>query len=131
MRYSKIGQAEDYTVNLSGRKKNKCNNNNNNNNIAENGEEFNGAKKYKSDKLAEILSLPQGTFKNFPSIQIRGNREIIIDGCTGLLSYAQDSILLETKYCRIRISGRALNLNNLTKNILAIRGFIKNVEFNM
>ena len=93
--------------------------------------EFDGEKKYKPDKLAEILSLPQGTFKNFPTIQIRGNREIIIDGCTGLLSYSQENILLETKYCRICISGRSLNLNNLTKNILAIRGFIKNVEFNM
>jgi len=112
----------DYTVNLFDKKtkKNKFDNFN-----------FDEAKKYKPDRLAEILSLPQGTFKNFPSIQIRGNREIIIDGCTGLLSYAQDNILLETKYCRIRIYGRALNLNNLTKNILAIRGFIKNVEFNM
>jgi len=89
------------------------------------------SKKYRADKLAEILSLPQGTFKNFPSIQIRGNREIIIDGCTGLLSYEQEKILLETKYCRICILGRSLTLNNLTKNILAIRGFIKNVEFNM
>ena len=96
-----------------------------------NAEKADISKKYTSDKLAEILSLPQGTFKNFPSIQIRGNREIIIDGCTGLLSYGQEKILLETKYCRISISGRALNLNNLTKNILAIRGFIKNVEFNM
>ena len=87
--------------------------------------------KYKADRLAEILSLPQGTFKNFPSIQIRGNREIIIDGCTGLLSYEQSKILLETKYCRICISGRTLTLNNLTKNILAVRGFIRNVEFNM
>ena len=84
-----------------------------------------------SDKLAEILSFPQGTFKNFPSIQIRGNREIIIDGCTGLLLYEQDIILLETKYCRISINGRTLTLNNLTKNILAVRGFIKNVEFTM
>jgi len=84
-----------------------------------------------SDKLAEILSFPQGTFKNFPSIQIKGNREIIIDGCTGLLSYQQDLILLETKYCRISITGRTLTLNNLAKNVLAIRGFIKNVEFNM
>ena len=88
-------------------------------------------KENNSDKLAEILSLPQGTFKNFPSIQIRGNREIMIDGCTGLLSYEKENILLETKYCRISITGRALNLNNLTKNILAIRGFIKNVEFTM
>ena len=88
-------------------------------------------KENNSDKLAEILSFPQGTFKNFPTIQIRGNREIIIDGCTGLLSYEQENILLETQYCRINISGRTLTLNNLTKNVLAIRGFIKNVEFNM
>ena len=95
------------------------------------GAEFDEEKKYKPDKLAEILALPQGTFKNFPAIQIRGNREIIIDGCTGLLSYSQENILLETRYCRICIHGRSLNLNNLAKNILAIRGFIKNVEFNM
>ena len=84
-----------------------------------------------SDKLAEILSFPQGTFKNFPTIQIRGNREITIDGCTGLLSYQEENMLLETKYCRISIIGRTLTLNNLTENVLAIRGFIKNVEFTM
>jgi len=91
----------------------------------------NPEKKYKPDKAAEMLGLPQGMFKNFPCIQIRGNREIIIDGCTGLLSYAEDDILIETKYCRIRIAGRTLDLKNLTKNILAVRGFIQNVEFNM
>ena len=85
----------------------------------------------KPDTAADILGLPQGTFKNFPSIQIRGNREIIIDGCTGLLSYAEDNILIETKYCRINITGRELSLKNLTQNILAVRGFIKSVEFNM
>ena len=88
-------------------------------------------KKYKSDKLAEILSFPQGTFKNFPTIQIRGNREINIDGCTGLLSYTKENILLETKYCRINITGRTLTLNNLARNVLAVKGFIKNVEFAM
>jgi len=85
----------------------------------------------KTDKLAEILSFPQGTFRNFPTIQIRGNREIMIDGCTGLLSYSPDNILLETKYCRININGRTMTLNNLTRNVLAIKGFIKNVEFAM
>jgi len=102
-----------------------------NKNIAEADGLFKENKKHKPDKAAEILGLPQGTFKNFPSIQIRGNREIIIDGCTGLLSYAEDNILIETKYCRIRIAGRNLTLKNLSKNILAVRGFIQNVEFNM
>ena len=88
-------------------------------------------KKYRPDKLAEALAFPQGTFKNFPTIQIRGNREITIDGCTGLLSYEQDNILLQTKYCRINIIGRRLALSNLTKNTLSIKGFIKNVEFTM
>jgi len=91
----------------------------------------NDKKENNLDKLAEILSFPQGTFKNFPSIQIKGNREIIVDGCTGLISYEKENILLETKYCRINITGRTLTLNNLTKNVLAIRGFIKNVEFTM
>jgi len=91
----------------------------------------NSDKLEKTDKLAEILSFPQGTFNNFPAIQIRGNREIMIDGCTGLLSYSPDDILLETKYCRINIAGRTLTLNNLTRNVLVVRGFIKNVGFTM
>jgi len=85
----------------------------------------------KPDRLAEILSFPQGTFTNFPTIRIRGNREITIDGCTGLLSYAQENILLETRFCRISINGRNLTLNNLAGNILAVKGFIQNVEFAM
>jgi len=83
------------------------------------------------DKLAEILSFPPGTFRNFPTIQVRGNREITIEGCTGLLSYENENIMLETKYCRINIIGRALILSNLSRNILVIRGFIKTVEFAM
>lgn len=83
------------------------------------------------DKISRALALPEGTFKNFPTIEIRGNREIMIDGCTGLLSYGAENILLETRYCRIKIIGRALTLNNFTRNVLAVRGFIQNVEFNM
>ena len=100
-------------------------------NIFKNIKDIFDNKKYKPDKIAEALSFPQGTFKNFPTIQIRGNREITIDGCTGLLSYEHENILLETKYCRINITGRTLTLSNLTENVLAIRGFIKNVEFTM
>ena len=85
----------------------------------------------KVDRFSKILALPEGTFKNFPTIEIRGNREITIDGCTGLLSYAAENILLETRYCRIKIFGRSLTLNNLSRNILAVRGFIQNVEFTM
>jgi len=85
----------------------------------------------KEDKFSRILALPEGTFKNFPTIEIRGNREITIDGCTGLLAYGAENILLETRYCRIKIIGRSLTLNNLTRNVLSIRGFIQNVEFTM
>ena len=85
----------------------------------------------KEDRFSKILALPEGTFKNFPTIEIRGNREITIDGCTGLLLYAAENILLETRYCRIKIFGRSLTLNNLSRNILAVRGFIQNVEFTM
>ena len=85
----------------------------------------------KTDRLAELLSFPQGTFVDFPVIQVRGNREITINGCMGLLSYSHENILLETKYCRISINGRALTLSNLAENILAVRGFIQNVEFTL
>ena len=93
--------------------------------------DINSVDKKGHDQVADILGFPQGTFKNFPTIQIRGNREIVIDGCTGLLSYADDDILIETRYCRIKIAGRNLSLKNLSKTILSVRGFIKNVEFNM
>lgn len=87
--------------------------------------------KQKADNLSRFLSFPEGTFKNFPTIQIRGNREINIDGCNGIVLYENESIILETRYCNINIRGKHLSLRNLTKNILSVQGFIKNVEFTM
>lgn len=88
-------------------------------------------KKKKTDFLSEFFALPADTFANYPSVHIKGNREIIIDGCTGLLNYSEENVVIETRFCKINIAGRSLNLHNLSDKIISIRGFIQKFEFTM
>jgi len=85
----------------------------------------------KTDFLSEFFSFPADTFVNYPSVHIKGNREIIIDGCTGLLNYSVDNVVVETRFCKMIICGRSLNLHNLSEKIISIRGFIQKFEFTM
>ncbi|GHV12326.1 hypothetical protein FACS1894219_05010 [Clostridia bacterium] len=85
----------------------------------------------KSDKIADLLSFPEGSFRDFPTIQIRGNRNIWVDGCASLLSYSTENIILDTKYTKISVAGTNLTLHSLSGGVLAVKGYISGVEFKM
>ena len=88
-------------------------------------------KKQKIDVVTEFLALPVDTMRNFPTIQIRGNREIVIDGCNSLLSYDSASVVIDTRFCRIDINGKELKLRNFNDKIISVKGLIRKIEFNM
>ena len=88
-------------------------------------------KRHGVDKISDALLLPVDTLRNFPTVQIRGNRETVVEGCRGLLSYERECVLLETKFCVIEIQGRELILRTLAAGMLSIKGYISKVEFKM
>jgi sporulation protein YqfC len=75
--------------------------------------------------------LPVALCPNLPIIEIAGNREISVEGCTGVLKYEKDNIKINTKAMIISISGRSLQLKFLSSSSLIIEGTVLSLEFIM
>lgn len=82
-----------------------------------------------SSKLNNILNLPPHITTNQPQFQLSSNRELVIEGCFGLVDYSSEMITIRTsKYC-VTIYGRGLTLQYLEQTIVQIKGFITKLEF--
>lgn len=68
---------------------------------------------------------------NLPFFEITGNKEITIEGSTGVLKYENDNIKINTKTMVVSVSGRNLKLKYLSSSALIIGGTILSIEFIM
>ncbi len=86
-----------------------------------------------SDKILERLSvtmdLPAGAVTGLAHIEAEGNREIIIDGCKGVLEYGDRAICLNTGKLRVRIRGCDLTITALQNGQAIVKGIIDCIEF--
>jgi len=64
-----------------------------------------------------------------PQFQFKGNREVIIDGCKGILEYDDTVVRITTGRLSLRFMGRNLSLKCLSDNSAVITGRITSVEF--
>ena len=79
------------------------------------------------------------TLKNSPisfatensNIEMRGNREVKIEGCKRILHFSDDNIKISTKGMIINFFGKNLTIKCMTLDSLLIQGFINNIEFNI
>lgn len=63
------------------------------------------------------------------NIEIRGNREIKVEGCKRILSFSDDLIKISTKGMLINFHGKNLTIKCMTPDSLLIQGFIINIKF--
>lgn len=63
------------------------------------------------------------------NIEIRGNREIRIEGCNRILSFSDDLIKISTKGMLVNFHGKNLTIKCMTSDSLLIQGLIINIEF--
>ena len=68
-------------------------------------------------------------FSEFPEFNLRGNREVVIEGSRGVLHYSEEIIRLNTSIGLVSFEGRNLNLKCISSSELIINGFITKVEF--
>ncbi|MCH5202360.1 MAG: YabP/YqfC family sporulation protein [Oscillospiraceae bacterium] len=73
--------------------------------------------------------IPATLQSNLPVAEITGNREITIEGSTGVLKYESDNIKVNTKAMVLSVSGRNLKLKYLSSSSLIIGGTILSLEF--
>lgn len=66
---------------------------------------------------------------NAPCIELSGNRELLIEGSKGVLSYSADSVRVNTGGMIVNIAGRELDLRCISDSALIIDGFIMSLSF--
>lgn len=80
-------------------------------------------------RVEQALELPGGTLSKEVRIELRGDRQAIIEGCRGIAQYGEDSISLRTESGVIRFMGRDLTMNCLAGREAVVMGKMLSVEF--
>ena len=65
------------------------------------------------------------------NIEMRGNREVKIEGLTKILIFSDDNIKVSAKRMIINFLGKSLTIKCMTLDSLLIQGFINNIEFSV
>jgi len=79
--------------------------------------------------LGEMFDIPRAAVSGEMQIELAGNTEAIVTGCTGVLEYDEGVVRLSGKSINVRFTGRRLLLKALTRESAIVEGFIMNMEF--
>ena len=66
---------------------------------------------------------------SIPIIEFNGNKQVVIEGSTGVLQYESEVIKINTKNMVVALFGRGLNLKSISPTTVIIEGFINKTEF--
>jgi len=79
-------------------------------------------KKINIRKLTSTMQMPT-------HMEINGNQEVIVDGCSGVLEYDTQAVRIKTGKLIVRFTGRGLVIKCLTADSLVVTGFLTGIEF--
>ncbi len=80
-------------------------------------------------KLSDLMSLPVDVITGIPVFTLRGREELEADGCTGILEYEPDRVVLALRRERVTVTGEGLMLTDFRNAALTVRGKIQSVTF--
>ena len=83
----------------------------------------NREKKQLKNKLLSEL------FADEPRIEMTGNREIIIDGCKGVVEYTENNIRISLGDNVVSLSGDDLVIQSFDNSVIIINGQISDIDF--
>lgn len=81
------------------------------------------------EKVVNTLELPRDLMLGEPMLTITGRREIYISNYKGILEYGDSFLRIQTKTCRIIISGARLAVDYYTSEEMKITGFIDCIQY--
>lgn len=79
--------------------------------------------------IGELFDIPQAVSAGQMQIELSGNTEAVIGGCTGVLEYDEHAIRIVGGKLSVRFTGRGLQLKALTQDSAIVQGFILGMEF--
>lgn len=81
------------------------------------------------ERVAEMLDMPKEWVGDSPMISMVGNREVMVEGCKGIIEYTANTIRLNAMRYMIKISGADLELKAVASEYIHVYGKIAGVEY--
>lgn len=81
------------------------------------------------EKLVKAAQIPSDIAYSLPNIEIKGNREILIENYKSIIEYTNDRIRLKLKGMQMSIEGNNLCIEYYTRESMQITGRIKEIKF--
>ncbi len=82
-----------------------------------------------TEVTADFFEVPTSAVGRFPVFEIRGKREIEVEGCDGILEYRDARVVLSAGGDRFMVRGDSLELSDFRSGVLLVRGNIKSAAF--
>ena len=79
--------------------------------------------------VAELVDLPADVVAGLPRLEMVGGRQLYLEHHTGILSYSEEQIDVNTPGGVLRVRGERLSLLAMTAEELRIGGQIEGVEW--
>ncbi len=89
-------------------------------------------KSKKPKKVSSIINFnksPLGSMLSPFHIEMKSNREVVIEGCKSIEEYDENMIKIKVKKMVISFFGRDLEIKCLNFDSLVIEGFVTSIEF--
>ena len=87
------------------------------------------SKKPIHEKMISQLELPKDLMLGAAIVTITGRKEVLVENYKGILEYEDSFIKIQTKNCRILISGSHLAIDYYTNEEMKIVGLIDSVSY--
>lgn len=80
-------------------------------------------------RVSNIFELPKEIVLNLPLVTIIGSQEMLIENYKGIIEYSEIKVRINTSCGVLKIEGKKLLINQMTKENLKITGKITAFEY--
>jgi len=80
-------------------------------------------------RMAELFDLPADLVAGLAHLELLGDRQLLLEGHGGILSYSDTQIDVSVGGMVLRLQGGGLALRSMTERELRVRGRIDSVSF--
>lgn len=80
-------------------------------------------------QVADSLKLPKDLVMGSSITSITGCEEAFIENYKGIIEISSESVMLQTKTCRMHLTGRDLSVDYYTDEEMKITGHIEQIHF--
>ncbi len=85
--------------------------------------------KSKARQILDFSSSPIASALGSVHFEMNGNREVIVEGCRGILQYDENIVKISVKKMSVAFFGRNLSIKCMDVDSLVITGFVTSIEF--